>query len=226
MAGDGTLHALLVVDGTLFWNQGSARMTTSNQTNADVQTKHEQTIADYVGDMVALESHIEEALDRQLDEVKDDPTASTAVQSFHDTVKRHRDSLRALQEETGSTPGNPIKAAGAALLGKAAGVVDLVRTEGISKSLRDDYAAFSLAAISYSMLYTTALGLGNQRVATMAEGYLADYAQAIERINEIMPSVVERELAKDGHQTDAGAVAATREIVPHAWHTAERKSSL
>ena len=201
-------------------------MTTSNQTNADVQTKHEQTIADYVGDMVALESHIEEALDRQLDEVKDDPTASTAVQSFHDMVKRHRDSLRALQEETGSTAGNPIKAAGAALLGKAAGVIDLVRTEGISKSLRDDYAAFSLAAISYSMLYTTALGLGNQRVATMAEEYLADYAQAIERINEIMPSVVERELAKDGHQTDAGAVAATREIVPHAWHTAERKSSL
>ncbi len=27
-------------------------------------------------------------------------------------------------------------------------VIDLVRTEGISKSLRDDYAAFSLAAIS------------------------------------------------------------------------------
>ena len=201
-------------------------MASSNQTNGDVQTKHEQTIADYVGDMAALESHIEEALDRQLDEVKDDPTASAAVQSFHDMVKRHRDTLFALQEETGSTPGNPIKAAGAALLGKAAGIIDMVRTEGISKSLRDDYAAFSLAAISYSMLYTTAQGLGNQRVATLAEGHLSEYAQAIERINEIMPTVVERELAKDGHQTNPGAVAATREIVPRAWHTAERESSL
>jgi hypothetical protein len=28
-----------------------------NQDNQDVQQKHEQTIADYVGDMVALESH-------------------------------------------------------------------------------------------------------------------------------------------------------------------------
>jgi ferritin-like metal-binding protein YciE len=201
-------------------------MATSNQSNTDVQTKHQQTIADYVGDMAALESHIEEALDRQLDEVKDDPTASAAVQSFHDMVKRHRDTMLALQEEVGSTPGNPIKAAGSALLGKAAGVIDLIRTEGISKSLRDDYAAFSLAAISYSMLYTTALGLGNQRVATLAEGHLADYAQAIERINEIMPSVVESELTKDGHQTKAGAVAATREIVPRAWHAAERESSL
>jgi hypothetical protein len=107
-------------------------------------------------------------------------------------------------------------------LGKAAGVIDLVRTEGISKSLRDDYAAFSLAAISYSMLYTTALGLGNPQVASLAQRHLTDYAQAIERINEIMPGVVERELAKDGHQTRPGAVAATRQVVPNAWHAAEQ----
>ena len=30
----------------------------TNQDNNDVQQKHAQTIADYVGDMVALESHI------------------------------------------------------------------------------------------------------------------------------------------------------------------------
>jgi ferritin-like metal-binding protein YciE len=194
----------------------------TNQNSSDVQQKHEQTIADYVGDMVALESHIEEALDRQLTEVRDDPEASAAVRGFHDTVRQHRDTLIALQEDIGSTPGNPIKAAGAALLGKAAGVIDLVRTEGISKSLRDDYAAFSLAAISYSMLYTTAWGLGNQRVASLAERHLTDYAQAIERINEIMPFVVERELAKDGHQINEGAAAATRQVVPNAWHAAER----
>jgi hypothetical protein len=56
------------------------------------------------------------------------------------------------------------------------------------------------------MLYTTSLGVGNPRVATLAEQHLTDYAQAIERINEIMPGVVERELAKDGHQTNPGAV--------------------
>ena len=189
-------------------------------TDQVVQEKHQQTIADYVGDMVALESHIEEALDKQLTETKDDPEAQAAVQGFHDMVKAHRDSLKALQEEVGTTAGNPIIAAGSTLLGKAAGVIDQIRTEGISKSLRDDYAAFSLAAISYSMLHTTALGLGNRRVADVAERYLTDYAGAIERINEVMPGVVERELAKDGHQTDPSAVAATRQMVGKAWHTA------
>src|SRR5918999_1589123 len=193
----------------------------TNQETSDVQQKHEQTVADYVGDMVALESHIEEALDRQLTETQDDAEARAAVQNFHDMVKQHGDALVALQEQVGTTAGNPIIAAGASLLGKAAGVIDLVRTEGISKSLRDDYAPFSLAAISYSMLYTTAQGLGNQRVASLAEQHLTDYAQAIERINEIMPGVVHRELVKDGHQTNPGAVAATRQVVPNAWHAAE-----
>jgi ferritin-like metal-binding protein YciE len=188
--------------------------------NADVQSKHETTIADYVGDMVALESHIEEALDRQLDEAKDDPDARQAVQRFHDMVKQHRDTLKVLQEDTGSTAGNPIIEAGSALLGKAAGAINLVRAEGISKALRDDYAAFSLAAISYSMLHMTALGLGNERVASLAKQNLTDYAGAIERINEIMPAVVNRELVKDGHQPDPAAVAATNKMVAEAWHSA------
>jgi ferritin-like metal-binding protein YciE len=189
-------------------------------TDQATQEKHQQTIADYVGDMVALESHIEEALDRQVAETQDDPEAHAAVQRFHDMVKAHRDHLKALQDEVGSTAGNPVIAAGAALLGKAAGVIDLVRTEGISKALRDDYAAFSLAAISYSMLHTTALGLGNRQVAEVAERYLTDYAGAIERINEVMPGVVARELAKDGHRTDEAAAKATNAMVAKAWHSA------
>jgi hypothetical protein len=57
--------------------------------------------------------------------------------------------------------------------------------------------------------------------AAVAERHLADYAGAIERINEIMPGVVERKLAKDGQKTDAPAVATTRKIVAKAWKTAE-----
>ena len=183
----------------------------------EVQEKHRTTIADYVGDMAALESHIEEALDRQLNEVQDDPIARNAVQEFHDMVKQHRDVLKAVEEETGKTLGSPIKEAGAALFGKAAGIIDLVRTEGISKSLRDDYAAFSLAAISYSMLHTTAIALGDTRVASLAESHLQDHAQAIMRINEIMPGVVVRELQKDGHQADNTAVEDTRTAVTRSW---------
>jgi ferritin-like metal-binding protein YciE len=186
-------------------------------TSHEVSEKNRQTIADYVGDMAAVESHIEGALDRQLTEVKDDPVALAAVREFHDMVKRHRDTLKAIKEETGETVGTPIKEAGAALIGKAAGIIDLLRTEGISKGLRDDYAAFSLAAISYSMLHTTATALGDSRVASLAERHLRDHADAIMRINRIMPEVVMRELEKDWYRPDAGAVEATHEAVLRSW---------
>jgi ferritin-like metal-binding protein YciE len=183
----------------------------------EVSDKHRQTIADYVSDMAALESHIEEALDRQLIEFQDDPVALAATRDFHDTVKQHRDTLKAMEEETGKTIGTPIKEAGATLIGKAAGIINLLRTEGISKGLRDDYAAFSLAAISYSMLHTTATALGDGRVASLAERHLRDHADAIMRINDIMPGVVTRELEKDGHRADNAAVEATHEAVLRSW---------
>ena len=189
----------------------------SQLTSQEVSEKRQKTIADYVGDMAALESHIEEALDRQLTEVKDDPVALAAVRDFHDMVKQHRDTLKAMEEKTGKTIGTPIKEAGAALIGKATGIIDLLRTEGISKSLRDDYAAFSLAAISYSMLHTTATALGDSRVSSLAERHLREHADAIMRINGIMPEVVIRELEKDGHRTDNTAVKATRQAVLRSW---------
>src|SRR5215217_643658 len=137
--------------------------------------KSKKTLSDYISDMVTLENHIEEALDRQLNQVKDDQVALDAVKGFHDLVKGQRDVIRALREEYGGTAGSPIKEAGAALLGKAAGLIDNIRTEGNSKALRDDYTAFNLAAISYTMLNTTALALGDQSTASIAERHLHDY---------------------------------------------------
>jgi hypothetical protein len=99
--------------------------------------KNKNTIADYVGDMVALQDHIEEALDHQLELTKDSPVASGVVQQFHDMVKRNRDEIKQHQQQVGTTAGNPIIDFGSTLLGQAAGIIDKIRTEGISKALRE-----------------------------------------------------------------------------------------
>ena len=187
--------------------------------------KSKKTLADWLGDMVALESHIEEALDRQLGQVKDDAIAVEAVRSFHDTVKRQRDALKALQEQYGGTAGSPIKEAGAALLGKAASIIDMMRAEGNSKALRDDYTAFNLAAIGYTMLHTTATALGDARLAGVAEQHLRGYAGMIQRINHIIEDVVVNELAKDDHKVAAGAADATRKMADAAWKATAQDSS-
>jgi ferritin-like metal-binding protein YciE len=190
-----------------------------------VKDKHQKTLADYIGDMVALESHIEAALDRQLAQVKDDAVASAAVQGFHDMVKTQRDRMKTLQDELGTTPGNPIKQAGSAILGMAAGIIDRVRAEGNSKSLRDDYTAFNLAAMGYTMLFTTATALGDSRVAGIAEQHLRGYAGAVQKINQIIPDVVVSELLKDGHEVQGDAAQATRRTVDAAWKDTDSSGS-
>lgn len=195
----------------------SNRRNERTATLADQQDKQLKTMQDYVGDMVSLESHIEEALDRQLKETKDNPQALAAVQRFHDMVKHNRDHMKQYQEQIGSTGGNPITAVGSAVLGKAAGLIDMVRTEGISKALRDNYTAFNLAAMGYTMLYTTSTALGNTELATICEEHLRNYAKAIQELNQLVPSVVLDELAKDGHQINPSVAGQVRSMVNEAW---------
>jgi ferritin-like metal-binding protein YciE len=177
-----------------------------------------KTISDWLGDMVALESHIEEALDRQLSVTKDSPTAAPAVKRFHDMVKGNRDALKARQAEIGTTAGNPIAQVGSTLLGKAAGLIDKVRAESISKALRDDYTAFNLAAVGHTMLHTTATALGDTATAKLAEKCLTGHAAAVQEINHIIQDVVLEELRKDNLPiVDANAPSQTRKLVDRVW---------
>jgi ferritin-like metal-binding protein YciE len=186
--------------------------------------KSQKTIADYVGDMVALNGHIEEALDRQLTMANDIPVAKTAIQRFHDIVKGQRDALKAYQDEVGTTAGNPIIEAGSVVLGVAAGLIDKIRTEGVSKAIRDDYTAFNHACIGYTMLHVTAVALGDKRTAEMAHKGLDAYAGMVQEINHIIGDVVIAELKKDNHTIVAqNAADENRKMVDHAWR--ENKSS-
>ena len=180
--------------------------------------QNQKTIADYVGDMHALESHIEEALDRQLSMFQDLPNVRSAVQGFHDMVKTQRDAVAALHAELpkGSVT-ETVKDFGSTLLGKAAGLIDKIRTEGDSKALRDDYTAFNLAAVSYGMLYTTAMALGDSKVAALAEKHLRGYAGAVQGINRLIPEVVVHELEKDGHEVKTDVAKTAQTIIDKAW---------
>ena len=87
--------------------------------------------------------------------------------------------------------------------------------------VRDDYAAPSFAVACYQMLHTTALALGDERVADIAIGHLEDYAAAIMRLGEVVPSLVVQELASEGkippnQQVADEAVRHVRDAWAHA----------
>ena len=182
--------------------------------------KNLNTVQQYVGDMLALESHIEEALDGQLKEVKDDGAARELVQRFHDQVKGQREALRSHLEAIGGSESSPVKELVANLFGKAAGVIDNLRTKGISKALRDDYTAFNHAAIGYAMLHATAHLLGETATADLAERHLAAYARSIKAIEPVITRVVASELREEGLRVEASAVSHATETLRRVWREA------
>jgi hypothetical protein len=92
----------------------------------------------------------------------------------------------------------------------------MVRTEGLPKSLRDDYTAYNLANIGYLMLHTTALALGDQEVADLGRQHFRDYAEAILRFDTLVPASVVRYLRQEGlPATDV--VSQVNRTVKEAW---------
>ena len=92
----------------------------ANKHESQTDEKSQKTLADYLGDLINVESHIEAALDHQKNETKDDPTAGPLVQQFHDMVKTSARRLEGTPNQKGSTAGNPVSKSGPPLLGKVA----------------------------------------------------------------------------------------------------------
>ena len=166
----------------------------------------------YVSDMIATENHIHQAVAKQADdaEVNKHPQALRVVNKMKTTLDGHLSELRSyLKSIDGSE--STLKNVAGTVAGFLAGVYDQVRPQagGVSRHLRDDYAALSLAAIGYTMLNATANQLGDTRLAGIAQSNLKDLTPLIIEISQAMPHVVCKELADDHDWVTANPSAAS-----------------
>jgi ferritin-like metal-binding protein YciE len=177
-----------------------------------------EALNSYITDMLALEEHIEKAIKSQIKDLKDDPEFVREIQAINRTVEHHISDLNGLVDRRnagGAT--DAIKKVGSAVAGIAAGAIDLLRTEGLPKNLRDDYAAFSLATISYVMLNTTALALGEREVSDLARQHFMDYAQVVTRLNQVIPAAVVRLLQREGLAVSDAVLSEVNRTVEEGW---------
>jgi ferritin-like metal-binding protein YciE len=186
---------------------------------ADTKTRNQERIADWVGDIVALETHVEEAMDKQLKLEANNPELTAAIKRFHDSVRDSKKRAEEYQGQYGSEPGNPIIKAGTSVLGKAAGLIDMVREDSVSKALRDDYTAFNHLAMAYTMLHTTSMALEDQKTKAFAEQGLRTYATLVQDVNHIMPVAVLHDLKtnNDYNVQDTTIVDECRRTIEKIW---------
>jgi ferritin-like metal-binding protein YciE len=178
--------------------------------------KKQDIVTKYLSDMIGLEGHIYQAIDKQVKETRDEPDVNPILRNIRDTLEMHTNALRDRLEALGGKPTSPIKEAGASILGVAAGLVDKVRAEEVSKNFRDDYTALSLSNISYVMLITTCLACNDTETADLATRHLKDNAKFASEIGNLMPTLVVRDLS-DLTDLNAGAIEEARRRYRSAW---------
>jgi ferritin-like metal-binding protein YciE len=175
-------------------------------------------INSYVTDMLALEQHIKSALEGQIQDQKEHPRVRDELDRLLSTVEFHVSALEGVTSARGGEgAAGTVKKAGSALLGWAAGAINLLRNENLAKSLRDDYTAFNHACISYLMLHTTALSLSDQEVAALALRHFRDYARVVMEVQNLIPSAVVELLKEDGLPADASVLERVGQEIDAAW---------
>jgi HD-like signal output (HDOD) protein len=179
-----------------------------------------EAINSYISDMIGLEDHIEKAIRAQLEDLKGYPEVVAELRQIHRKVEHHISDLRGLSERRhagGVT--ETVKRAGSAVLGAAAGVIDLIRTEGLPKNLRDDYTALSLASIGYVMLHTTGLSFDDREVAELAQQGFSDYAESVSRLQGIIPGAVVGYFREEGLPAREDVVPQVRRTIEEVWQS-------
>jgi len=181
-------------------------------------TDNIETVHSYMTDMIAVEKHIADALERQLESepLQKHGNALRIVRSSKQVLSNHISSLENHLEQNGDSS-SALKDAVSTALGALAGLIDKGRTDTASKMLRDDYTAFSLAAISYTMLHTTALALGDQGVANTALKHLKDITPIVTEISKVISDVVVSEITDEGTIVNANAGVEGTQNTQTAW---------
>jgi hypothetical protein len=185
-----------------------------------------EAINSYLSDMLSLEDHIEKAIRGQLQDLKDFPEVVAELKEIQRKVEHHISDLRELTERRNAGDVvTAVKRAGSAVVGAAAGLLDLVRTEGLPKNLRDDYTALSLATIGYVMLHTTALALEDREVAELAQVNFSDYARLVTRLNTLIPGAVLGYLKSEGLPVREDVLRDVGRSIEEVWSAASAAAS-
>ncbi|MDQ6669234.1 MAG: hypothetical protein M3069_00445 [Chloroflexota bacterium] len=175
-------------------------------------------IAKYVEDLHSLVTHGIQPFSQQLGESQlgDHPEAKRALEQFRATLQSHESLLDQRMHALGTSPTTLVQDTAATVAGAAAGLYNQVRTEAVSKSLRDDYAFISLCNISWLMLLTTARSLADHETEELAEQGYRDTARIATEIDHLMPRLVVQELQQD-HLPGQDVSEWARGIVHTAW---------
>lgn len=179
-------------------------------------------IQKHLSDQIGLERHILEAIERQREDEKlrEEVEANKLVIQIERILNQHVTALENLAEAYDAQVESVVKKAVTELLGVAAGLYDKVRDHKVSRMLRDDYTALSLAAMGYTAFHTFGLGIKEERIANLALSHLKDLTPLLVELSKVLPVMVAKEGKEEydfAFDNEVGTLAVSN--TQEAWST-------
>ena len=173
-------------------------------------SERKSAIQKHTSDMLAVERHILEAIERQRadDDLREYLEANKVVIEIERVLKGHVAALETLAERYDTGSESVIKKAVTEILGKAAGLYDKVRADKVTRMLRDDYTALSLAAMAYTTYHAFGLAIKEQPIADLALQHLKNITPLLVEISKVIPAVAVHEVAEESDFAVDDSVAA------------------
>lgn len=153
----------------------------------------------HVGNQLSLEKQILEAVERQrqVDKLRESLEANKMVIEVERVLKAHIIALEQLTSEYGEDAATAVKKAVSEVFGFITGVYEKMRSQVVSRIIRDDYAALSLSAMGYTALHTFGLVANEKRIADLALQHLEDITPLIVNMSKVLPVIVAKEVGEE-----------------------------
>lgn len=181
----------------------------------------QEAIQKHTADILAVERHILEAIERQResDDLRKDPEANRVVIEVERKLTAHVEALEQLIESYGGKAESLLKKAVTEVLGAVAGLYDKVREHTVSRMLRDDYTALSLAAMGYTAYASFGLAIKEDTVTELAQRHLRDLTPLLVDISKVLPHTVVREVGEENDEflVDTTVGAEAERFTQTAW---------
>ena len=153
-----------------------------------------EKLKDYTADLLTLETHLFNAVNKQrTSDRANDADAMELLNSIDQILRSQIDALENQVDRLGGGRKSDLKELLGSFAGLAAGLIDSVRKDPVSKMLRDDYTALSMLATGYTMLHTHALAMEDEELAQLSVNHLGEITPVITELSRVIPMVVARE---------------------------------
>lgn len=176
------------------------------------------TVTKYLGDLTAVYRHCCEVIERQTTAscVTEDPGIADALRRTHAVLSTHQGALEArLKDLEGRAA---LREALTTVTGFLAGLYDKIRSETLSRMLRDNFAALHFMYACQTMMIATAQACGDPLTAQLVSRQQEDLPGLILKMSDLLPVAVVSDLRRNNVSiVNANAATIALESNRKAW---------